>query len=122
MNFIYETHGDKHFGSSRGTCWKSPKNTVISAIERYLQTKHSNLDLLKKTYGDSYSVDFYIVDLMDNLNLQAEKMDVFTIQGRYTTSEFNGSTVSYHMYPDKIDNLQGFGIGISKKAAIENSH
>lgn len=124
MNFEYEEHGDKHFGNpgggGRGTVWENSKAVVMNAIKNYLLSKHSDLDVLRRTEGNGHSVIFYIVDVMPVLGLNGESATEFTIQGTYTTTEFNGSTVTFHMYPDDI-NVNGFGIGCTKNQAIQNS-
>lgn len=124
MEFEYDVHGDKHFGDTKGggkgTVWKNNKSIVLSVIEAYLLKKHSELDILKSIQGRGNSVDFYIVDVMPALGLSGETAAVFTIQGTYQTSEFSGSKVIFHMYPDTV-NVNGFGIGTSKNQAIDNS-
>ena len=124
MNFVYDSHGDKHFGNAggggRGTVWKNSKAVVMNAIQTYLLNTHSDLDVLRSTAGGGHSVDFYIVDVMSALGFDNEDAGVFTIQGTYTTSEFSGSTVNFHMYPDSTG-VNGFGIGCTKNLAIANS-
>lgn len=124
MNFVYDSHGDKHFGNAggggKGTVWKNSKADVMNAIQTYLLSKHSDLDMLKSMEGSGNSVYFYIVDVMSALGFHNEDASVFTIQGSYATSEFSGSTVNFHMYPDNTG-VNGFGIGCTKNQAITNS-
>ena len=125
MRFIYDEHGDKHFGNpgggGRGTCWKHSKEEVMDAVEVYLLSKHSELEILKATQSqDMHSVSFYIVDDMSALGLGDhvhEDKREFTIQGKYTTSEFSGGTINFHMYPDDTG-VATFGIGVDKNEAV----
>ncbi len=127
MKFQYDPHGDKHFGHAggggRGTCWANSKDKVLPAIQSYLEGKHAALDHLRQTRGSGSSVDFYIVDDMSALTIAGgvpESRLEFTIQGTYTTTEFSGSTVVFHMYPDNTG-VSRFGIGITKNDAIDYS-
>ncbi|MCI9576857.1 MAG: hypothetical protein HFJ84_09480 [Clostridiales bacterium] len=127
FSYIYERHGDKHFGTKgKGTKWRGNRQLVLEAAVAYLQQHENDMEAFRSIQDDPVSLSCYIVDDIQNIEASAQdKEDAFIVQVNMVVKndihKGNYIEVTYHLYPQKSSEIVGFGIGKSLNEAIQNS-